>query len=255
MKQRSTHTWILLRGLTREAGHWGDFPEQLRAQLPPGARVLTVDLPGNGRRYLDRSPARIGSIMQACRQQMQALGIDPPWNVLAMSLGAMVAVEWAARHPQELGGCVLINTSLRPFSPWYRRLRPANYGAMLRLLLALRNPRQREQTILRMTSAQPEQAGAGVIEQWTAIRKARPVSAGNALRQLVAAARYRAPAQPPAVPLLLLACGGDRLVDPRCSARLAQQWGAELRAHRSAGHDLPLDDGPWLAEQVARWSA
>ena len=49
-----------------------------------------------------------------------------------MSLGAMVAVDWAARHPEELAGCVLINTSLRPFSPWYQRLRPANYGALLR---------------------------------------------------------------------------------------------------------------------------
>src|SRR5690554_7405102 len=26
--------WILLRGLTRERAHWGDFPERLRAAFP-----------------------------------------------------------------------------------------------------------------------------------------------------------------------------------------------------------------------------
>ena len=35
-----------------------------------------------------------------------------------MSLGAMVAVAWANAHPQELARCVLINASLRPFSPF-----------------------------------------------------------------------------------------------------------------------------------------
>jgi pimeloyl-ACP methyl ester carboxylesterase len=68
-----------------------------------------------------------------------------------MSLGAMVAVAWADRHPDELAGGVLINTSLRPFSPWYQRLRPANYLALLGLLLA-GDAGRRERTILRLTS-------------------------------------------------------------------------------------------------------
>jgi len=39
-----------------------------------------------------------------------------------------------------------------------------------------------------------------------------------------------------------------------CSPRaLALQWGATLRVHGTAGHDLSLDDGPWVAEQVRRW--
>jgi pimeloyl-ACP methyl ester carboxylesterase len=246
-------TWILLRGLTRESGHWGRFPELLQHRLP-GTRIMALDLPGNGRLNQARSPARIEATMEDCRRQLQALAVEPPWHLLAMSLGAMVAVDWAARHPEELGGCVLINTSLRPFSPWYRRLRPANYGSLLQLLLAHRAARGREHTILRLTSRHL-QADDPVVEDWTALREARPVSPSNALRQLLAAARYRAPARAPAVPLLVLGSARDALVDVRCSRRLAQQWGVELVEHPTAGHDLPLDDGAWLAEQVGRWAA
>jgi len=47
----------------------------------------------------------------------------------------------------------------------------------------------------------------------------------------------------------------DRLVDARCSERLAQAWQVELHTHPDAGHDLPLDDGEWVARQVAQWTA
>ncbi|VTU34428.1 acetoin dehydrogenase E2 subunit dihydrolipoyllysine-residue acetyltransferase [Variovorax sp. SRS16] len=244
-------TWILLRGLTRESGHWGAFAETLRARLAD-ARVLTLDLPGAGGLHRLRSPADIEATTQHCRQQ---LAVEPPFHLLAMSLGAMVAADWAVRWPGELAGCVLINTSLRPFNPWYQRLRPANYAALLGLAFVPQASRPREQTILRLTSRHLDaQTGAAVVDAWTALRDARPVSRANALRQLLAAMRYRAPARAPAVPLLVLASRRDALVDARCSQRLARQWHADFVEHPSAGHDLALDDGPWLADQVARWS-
>jgi pimeloyl-ACP methyl ester carboxylesterase len=246
-------TWILLRGLTRESAHWGRFPELLQERLP-GARVLTIEIPGNGRLNQMPSPTRIEAATQSCRQQLQALGVEPPYRLLAMSLGAMIAVNWSDRHPGELDGCVLINTSLRGFSPWHQRLRPANYGALLSLLLSA-DPRRREEHVLRLTSRH-SWSGAErveVIDEWSAIREARPVSGINALRQLLAAMRYRAPSRAPAVPLLVLAGLRDSLVDARCSRRLAHEWKAKLAEHPTAGHDLPLDDGPWLAKQVGDW--
>jgi len=245
-------TWVLLRGLTRESGHWGPFPQILGARLP-GARVMTLDLPGCGRFHDVRSPARIEAATEACRQQLKALGAEPPYHLLALSLGAMVAVDWAARHPGELAGCVLVNTSLRPFSAWHERLRPVNYGSLLGLLLT-RDARRREETILRLTSRHLR-PGDPVVDEWTAIRAARPVSRSNALRQLSAAVRYRAAVRAPTVPLLVLASTQDALVNVRCSRRLARQWNADLVEHPSAGHDLALDDGVWLAVQVGRWVA
>ncbi|MBK7793953.1 MAG: hypothetical protein IPJ62_16665, partial [Betaproteobacteria bacterium] len=57
----------------------------------------------------------------------------------------------------------------------------------------------------------------------------------------------------PAAGVLILASANDALVDPRCSQALAEAWRATIAVHPKAGHDLPLDDGPWVAEQVARW--
>lgn len=243
-------TWVLLRGLTRESAHWGDFFEILRAELP-GATVIGIDLPGSGRLFEARSPTRIESVTQSCREQLLRLGVSPPYHLLAMSMGAMVAVDWASRHPQELCACVLINTSLRPWSPWYQRLRPAAYPSLLSALL-VGGLRRREQTILRWTSRHAH-APSSVIGQWMAIQRARPVSRANALRQLLSAARFHAPVLAPEVPLLVLASRRDALVDPRCSRRVAELWHAGFVEHPTAGHDLPLDDGPWVARQISRW--
>ncbi|KAB2876624.1 MAG: hypothetical protein F9K43_00925 [Bauldia sp.] len=36
----------------------------------------------------------------------------------------MVATEWLHSAPQDIASAVLVNTSMRPFSPMHRRLRP-----------------------------------------------------------------------------------------------------------------------------------
>ncbi|CAN5448764.1 alpha/beta hydrolase [soil metagenome] len=245
-------TWVLLRGLTRETGHWGDFPALLRARRPDDT-VVAIDLPGNGRLHGEASPTRIDATVEHCRAQLRAMSIDGPVHLLAMSMGAMVAVEWATRHPEALAGCVLVNTSLRPFSPWFHRLRPANYVALLGLALWPQLDRDRERTVLRLTSRHHVDDDI-VIDAGTALRGAHPVSAANALRQLLAAARYRAPKLAPAVPMLVLTSARDGLVDSRCSQRLARHWGVEIQTHPTAGHDLPLDDGLWLVAVAVQWA-
>lgn len=244
-------TVILLRGLTRESAHWGRFPALLTERIPD-LRVVPIDLPGNGSANLLRSPSRVDAMARAARQAVQRLGLPPPYHLVAMSLGAMVAVEWAVQEPAALGGCVLINTSMRPFSPWYRRLRPANYATLLRIALAVDSERRREEAIVRLTTRHATSPSA-LTDEWAGIRRRRPVSKSNAMRQLIAAARYRAPLQAPGVPLLVLSSRGDRLVDPECSAQLARAWHVDSAVHASAGHDLCLDDGPWVAQQLKRW--
>lgn len=244
-------TWVLLRGLTREAAHWGDFPARLQRTLPH-ARTVTLDLPGNGSRRLDTSPTTVEGMVAACRADAARQGIATPLHLLAMSLGAMVAAEWARVAPQEVAACVLINTSVRPFSPFYQRLRPRNYPIALRLALGRLSPEAAERAVLQLTSHHTDRHDA-VIRDWIAARMQRPVSPRNALRQLLAAARYRAPRQAPGVPVLLLASRHDHLVDSRCSQALAGAWGCPLALHPTAGHDLPLDDPDWVAQRVREW--
>lgn len=238
--------WILLRGLTREAGHWGGFGPLLASRT--GEPVEAIDLPGNGARWREPSPASVrATTFDACRR---TAGPEPV-ILVAMSLGAMVALEWARLAPDTVAGCALINTSAGGASwPW-QRLRPANYPRLLGLLrpaAALDLERQ----VLAMTSARAAELDQEA-RRWAAIRTARPVSAPNAVRQLWAAARYRAPREAPPMPLLLLASEGDGLVSNRCSRELAHRWQAPLRMHPWAGHDLPLDDPQWLVRELCEW--
>ncbi len=243
--------WVLLRGLTREARHWGRFPQQLGAAFP-GVPVICLDLPGNGKQNHLASPRSVEAMADHCHAEIRRLGIAPPCRVLAMSLGAMVAVAWAQRHPGDLAAAVLINTSLRPFSPFHLRLRPNNYVRLLRLLLVSRSDRELEMAILEMTT-RLQLDPAPTIEAWLRWRGENPVSRRNVLNQLLAAACYRAPRQRPPARLLLLAGAGDQLVDSRCSLQLAAQWDADIAVHPAAGHDLPLDDASWVLAQIEAW--
>lgn len=242
--------WIFLRGLVRESRHWGRFVDDF-AQAHPDARVVMLDLPGNGLRYREQSPASVAGMVEAYRAQLAALGLHAPYRLLAVSMGAMVAAEWSHRYPDEVARQVLINTSMRPFSAFYQRLRPHNYGMLLRLIAMQTTVAQWERTVLQLTThrAHPE-----VLPFWRALREQCPVSLFNALRQLWAAARYRANAHRPAAATLVLVSAQDALVCATCSQTLAATWGAPLVVHPTAGHDLTLDDGPWVATRVAEWS-
>ncbi len=240
-----------MRGLTRESRHWGNFVEQFKQTLH-GSQVLALDLPGNGRLNQQPSPMRVQDMVEYCRAEIALRHMAPPYQLLAMSLGAMVAVAWADAYPQEIGANVLINTSMRPFSRFYQRLRPANYAALLQLLAGGATPEQWERTILRLTA---NHAHDEVLPRWQALHRECPVSRVNALRQLIAAARFRAASVKPPVATLVLASVQDRLVSVECSRALARAWRCALRLHPSAGHDLPLDDGPWVAAQVCEWQA
>lgn len=247
----TTTPWILLRGLTREAAHWGGFPAVFQRAMPT-ARIVTPDLPGNGQRHREASPATVAGMVAACRAEVARQGIAPPVHLLAMSLGAMVAAEWARVAPAEVAACVLINTSFRPFSPLRQRLLAHNAPTLLRLAFAPGSAQDAERAILRMTSNRV-QAHEPVLQDWVAARAQRPVSAANALRQLVAAARFSAAPAAPIPKVLLLASEHDHLVDSRCSRAIASAWHCPLVMHPSAGHDLPLDDPAWVADQVRRW--
>ena len=246
-------TWVLLRGLTRGSSHWANLPTQLRQRFP-GARFVLLDLPGNGALHAQCSATRIEAMVDACRAQLRTEHIAPPYGLIGVSLGAMVAIDWAVRAPHEIAAAVAINTSLRPFNRWHQRLRPSAWGGLLRAGLLPMSDGARERLILRLTSRHAA-AAAGVLDAWAALRATQPVSRANALRQLVAAARYRALPNAPEPPLLVLSAACDGFVDPACSAALAAAWRVPIAIHPSAGHDLPLDDGPWVVERIARWLA
>lgn len=242
--------WILLRGLTRETRHWGRLPDALRDAVDGG--LLPIDLPGNGAFAHLRSPATVAQMVGFVRHAAWQTGVPGPYRVLAMSLGGMVATDWAQRHPEEIERLVLINTSMRPFSRVHERLRPSAWPGLLGVAAHWSDAPRAERGIHRLTCNRADTLDAD-LDAWSEIRRSAPVSRANALRQLWAAARFTAAFAAPRCPLLILSSRADRLVDPVCSAKLAAAWGAPQREHPWAGHDLPHDDPAWTAEQVRAW--
>lgn len=247
-------TWVLLRGLVREQRHWQEFPAQL-GQRFPGDRVVALDLPGNGSLYRKSSPTRIEGMVAALRAELSARGLRPPFHVVALSLGAMTAISWISDYPGEVAAAALLNSSVARFSPFWQRLRPANYRSILVDGLLTRDLLRKERAILAMTTnlisaGQREQ----VAQTWAGYAREQPVSRINSLRQLLAAARFSAPVGlPSAVPVLIMNSGADRLVNPSCSLAMARGWGLPIRVHPDAGHDLTLDAGEWATSTLHDW--
>jgi pimeloyl-ACP methyl ester carboxylesterase len=173
--------------------------------------------------------------------------------LLGLSLGGMIACDWAMRDAASLRGAVFVNTSFGGYSLPHHRFRA---GALRPILGSLRERDlvRRERAQLAITSNRTEVHDA-IAARWAGIARVRPVSSENAARQLLAAARFRPPRHAPALPHLVLCGGGDKLVEPSCSRTIAEVWNAPLYEHPTAGHDLTLDAGPWVIERIQSWLA
>jgi pimeloyl-ACP methyl ester carboxylesterase len=264
MNETLGQNWILLRGLARESGHWGDFVPLLQSAFP-NVRITLLDLPGTGCFYRETSPSSIKAITNSVRRHALDQGLlQQPVTVLALSLGAMVVWEWMHRYPEDICGAALMNTSFADVSPFYQRLRWQSYKDFV-ALLTTRNLHKRELGIFQLTSnrrdgvyaaSQPETGAARnkqIIQAWEKIQIERPISLKNCFRQIIAAATYRPGDIKPKQPVLLLNGLGDRLVAPACSEAIHKKWSLELRSHLWAGHDLALDDGAWVVSQLKEW--
>ncbi|MDX1677938.1 alpha/beta hydrolase [Arsukibacterium sp.] len=237
---------MLIRGLTREQRHWGRFNPMLADRL--AKPVLSFDFAGTGELYQQRSPATVNALRQTVRNQLLASPLFAGRvHLVALSLGGMLAADWALAHPLEVASITLINSSARPLAPFYRRLHWQNYPALAGLIWL--SASKREQRILQLTTTQAYQ-DPHLVRQWQAWQQQRPVSAMNALRQLLAASRFKLQTKP-ACPALILSSLGDKLVSPQCSVALAHYLQATHCQHSWAGHDIALDDPVWLAEQIA----
>ena len=240
--------FILLRGLMRDQRHWELFPQYL-AEYFPEAQIETPDLAGNGSRTQYKSASSVTAMVNDTRQQCSSN--DVPAFLIAISMGGMIATQWAIEKPKEIAGIVLINSSLRQFSPFYKRLNPKCYLSALQAILSGNLTRQ-EQWILRWTSTN-HSSSATLLKRWAQYAQSGHPTLANSLRQLCAAAKYKGSLEKPAPPILILNGANDRLVHPSCSSTIAQSWRCPIYTHPTAGHDLGLDDPNWLALHISNW--
>lgn len=248
----SKPVWVFLRGLIRQHRHWEDFPNQFQKAFPD-VRIILLDLPGNGDLWEHESPSSIADMVESVREQLERQQVRGAVHVLALSLGAMVAIEWMERYPCDIERAVLMNTSLRGMSSFTERLRSENYPDIFKSLIS-NSKVEREKLILDISSNLYKDKEA-LAQKWVGYADAHPTSRMNALRQLFAAGTYKAPPARPHEHVLILQSLADHLVNPVCSTRIADKWRWPMVSHPSAGHDLTLDDGDWVIAQIRQWLA
>lgn len=236
--------WIWFRGLIRWKIHWADFYQQFHQRFP-NDEVQMIDFPGFGDFHHMQSPWEITGFLDHVDQHIKGEG---PFHLLAFSLGAMVATHWAQRHPEKVVKQFLINTSDNR-SPFFRRLQPGLWP-MIASRLVWPSPRRVETGILWAISNHPDNQ-----KKWAPLFQKSyeqfPIRRQNFLAQIRAAGRIRFPEVAP-VPSVILCSKGDRLAHHSCSVKIAKLWNCPIEIHPSSGHDLTLDNGLWVLDQIQK---
>ncbi|MUM19202.1 lysophospholipase [Mycobacterium sp. CBMA271] len=237
--------WLLLRGLSREQRHWEQFPEVFAKSL--GVQVECLDAPGFGTESHRTSPATISAITDDIRSRLDRGNDD--WSLLSISLGGMIGLDWCARYPGDFERAVIINSSTAS-TPVWRRFLPSSIPNLV--LGRFRDDEPRERAILAQTANNPDLDLDALARRWAGYLQTQRPSGTSIARQISAAVTFRMPRRID-IPLLVLTSTHDRIVSCSASRTIADTFGAPVAVHPTAGHDIPLDDGPWIAGQVAQW--
>jgi pimeloyl-ACP methyl ester carboxylesterase len=237
-------TWILLRGLARNSEHWGEFIPLLQKTFPDD-KILAIDLPGTGKFYQSESPTTIEAHTDFVRRQLA--NHSGPFHLLALSMGAMVGIDWMSRFPLEIVKACFLNTSLASFSPVLDRMKLSSLPKVISAL-TVTNIVKRESLIFDLTSNRAEKKEKSV-KNWVAIQNKFPMRRRNAIKQLWAASRFSLKDKPSA-PILFLVSAKDQLVNPQCSLTIGKAWECPIQVHPTSGHDIPHDAPEWVIEQL-----
>ncbi len=237
--------WIWLRGLIRWKDHWGDFTEEFKKQFP-NDEILLLDLPGFGDFYQEDCPKSMEQIIDHLDKRVD--WTQGKYHILAFSLGAMVAAQWASRRPSQIEKMFLINTSDKR-SPFYERFHLRNFW-LLSSRIVHTEAKFVETGVINIISNRPEVRKKYLSSFIQAFLKS-PFKRHNFLRQLRVASKARFPLSSP-VPTVFMNSTADRLVSYKCSERIAKDWGSTLETHHQSGHDLTLDDPQWVLKVLQK---
>lgn len=251
-------TWVLLRGLGRDKRHFGEFLNLFK-QAFKDDHVITIDTLGNGDFRHLKSPTTISEYTNHCRQILATMHTEQassnqPIALVALSLGGMVAMDWASRFPEQIQSLTIINTSAANLTPPHRRMKLPTLARLLYAFVINRQPKAIETAIVTATSNEASnKVMTNVIDQWTNIRLTGVTTTSNMIKQLIAAATFKVSAiEQLAIDnkLLILYSEHDHIVNHQASRDLQRFLQGQLVKHPSAGHDLPLDAPDWVITQI-----
>ena len=81
------------------------------------ARVLSYDRAGLGWSDPATQPRTLANIVEELRSLLHAAGVAPPYILVGHSFGGLVVRYFAAQHPEEVAGILLVDAV--PTSEWF----------------------------------------------------------------------------------------------------------------------------------------
>jgi pimeloyl-ACP methyl ester carboxylesterase len=240
---------LLIRGLSRSSRYWLG----LRPALEATRRVLVLDNRGVGRTEIARPFFSIEDMADDVARVMDAARIERA-HVFGLSLGGMIAMRLAIRHPSRLASLVLGATTAGG-----RRRVPI---AKRTLLSFLRTARMSTEEAMRFTAPLTLAPGFAarhpeIVDAWVGIAKSEPRRRLALLGQLLAAARHDAANELASVraPTLVVTGDADTLMPPANSHAIAEGiGGAELRILPGRGHDFATESPDEIAALLIEWA-
>ena len=245
---------VLLHGL---AG-CGDYYGRRYDALAKGRRVVIPDLLGYGDSYLAQPPAGFGLVGQldALDKMADALDLTGPLTVVGHSMGASLALHWAARRSAQVERVVAFSAPLF-CSPEEGRAHVAELGAIEKVM-AQENRlsevlcgwmcRHRQAASWLAAALSPQMpvplARRGIFHTWPSYQASMDdiVLDDRWQEALVTLARHQVP---------VVFANGDRDPIPvrGRTADLSSRYPTMTALSRpNIGHDLPLADPEWCAQ-------
>ncbi|MBT3647716.1 MAG: alpha/beta hydrolase [Flavobacteriales bacterium] len=244
---------FLLRGLTRESGHWGQQFFQYVKEEFLNAKITTLDLPGAGVHFQEKAGLTVSKLMEFMKVHSQEeIEATRGQNIImATSLGGMVATEWISKYPEDFQALIMIRASFKGICSFSERVNPKIRMELLSVPFTLKMVKK-EERLLRINSNDTTGFGDN-LKEWKEIQVLRPMSTANLIRQTIAGLRYAPPTHFPEIPTLVVGSFSDRLVQPGCIVKVRDHFGGDIVWNDVSGHGIPIDQPEWLVDNVKNW--
>jgi pimeloyl-ACP methyl ester carboxylesterase len=262
---------VMVHGLGGSLVNWA----ALAPLLTDTCRVLALDLIGFGHTQAGTHLTSVNANQQMLQRFLSEVA-DGPVILVGNSMGGLITILQATRHPGTVAAVVLIDPAL-PVKVGSQpdALVAASFGmytvphlgrAMLRARRRVRSPEQLAMDVLRLCCVDPARVPGDVLEQHLEMARARSgypdidehfLGAARSLMHMLARRRsYEDTMKAIRVPVLLLHGENDRLVTitaSRAAAAANPSWRFEV-AH-DVGHVPQLEVPEWTAGRILDWLA
>lgn len=241
---------FLFRGLSREQGHWADFPESLKNKLP-GFEVVKVDLPGFGFAHKEKAPygMRQTALSIIERGVFKAYEDYDERYILGLSLGAMVSLQIVLEMPGYFNGAILLNPSQKYKNSVFNRI-DFKFIPKAFCVMNFAGIMKREAMLYDKTINSGRERDF-YIKEWTEHFLERPFKKASFFAQIIAAARFSLKGKDfKGARGVVLASKADRLVNWKSGKVISELLKWPIFYHNNAGHDLSFDDPLWICDKV-----